>query len=219
MKNKTEILKVLVGSRAHGLHNKDSDYDYRSVYVLPTSKILSLGYKYKGNDWIEGKEDNTSYEIGHFLKLATKCNPSILEVFKAPVISANEDGKKLRDLFDYVWEPKRAFDAFTGYGYNQRKKFFKNKDNRADKYATAWLRTLWNLCDLLMSKKFFIEIYSEKFKDYLLKIKNGSYDRGEIITIAERLEKGSLYFLNECNQKQDLDKVNDYLIKIRKKYW
>jgi len=49
-KDKKIILKVLVGSRAHGLANKDSDYDYRAVYVLPTSKILSLGYKYKGND-------------------------------------------------------------------------------------------------------------------------------------------------------------------------
>ncbi len=219
MKNKTEILKVLVGSRAHNLHNEDSDYDYRSVYVLPTSKILSLGYKYKGNDWIEGKEDNMSYEIGHFSKLATKCNPSILEIFKAPVISANEDGKKLRDLFDYVWEPKRAFDAFTGYGYNQRKKFFKNKDNRADKYAVAWLRTLWQLGDLLMDKDFSVEIFNPYFRDDLFKIKAGDYQRGDIINKAEELEETARHYLDSCDQKQDLEKVNDYLIKIRKKYW
>lgn len=32
-----QVLKVLVGSRAHGLHNQDSDFDYRGVYVAPTS--------------------------------------------------------------------------------------------------------------------------------------------------------------------------------------
>ena len=107
------ILKVLVGSRAYGLADENSDYDYRAVYVLPTSKILSLEYRYKGNDWIEGDEDNTAYEIGHFLKLAVNCNPSILEIFKAPVAYAMEDGVKLRELFPYVWNPKGVFDAFV----------------------------------------------------------------------------------------------------------
>ena len=86
MENKKIILKVLVGSRAHGLADENSDYDYRAVYVVPTSKILSINYKYVANTWIEGKEDNTAYEIGHFLKLACNCNPTILEVLKAPII-------------------------------------------------------------------------------------------------------------------------------------
>ena len=82
----TVILKVLVGSRAHKLDDKDSDYDYRSVYVTPTSNILSLNAKYSKTNWIEGNIDNTSYEIGHFLHLATKCNPTIMEVFKTPIV-------------------------------------------------------------------------------------------------------------------------------------
>ena len=127
--DKKVILKVLVGSQAHGLADKNSDYDYRAVYVLPTSKILSLNYKFKGNDWIEGKEDNTAYEIGHFLKLATKCNPTILEVFKAPVMKSNEDGDKLKKLFPYVWNPQDTYNAFMGYGFNQRKKFLDKKIN------------------------------------------------------------------------------------------
>ena len=50
-KDKIEILKVLVGSRAHGLADEDSDYDYRGVYVNATTDILSIGHKYKGNHW------------------------------------------------------------------------------------------------------------------------------------------------------------------------
>jgi predicted nucleotidyltransferase len=31
-----QILKVLVGSRAHDLYTEDSDYDYRGVFIYPT---------------------------------------------------------------------------------------------------------------------------------------------------------------------------------------
>ena len=124
------ILKVLVGSRAHNLAGKDSDYDYRAVYVTPTSEILSLNHKYKANCWIEGKEDNTSYELGHFLNLAIHCNPSILEVFKAPVYGGNKDGLELRQLFDYIWNAEQCFNAFAGYGFNSQRGSSSNYDGR-----------------------------------------------------------------------------------------
>jgi len=228
---KTTILKVLVGSRAHGLADKDSDYDYRAVYVLPTSKILSLGYKYKGNDWIEGKEDNTAYEIGHFLQLAIHCNPTILEVFKAPIAEADnnklfitKDGMKLRELFPYVWSPKRAFDAFVGYGLNQRKKFLDKKDNRQNKYAVAYIRTLYNLIELLDTENFNVKIpYGNNrygnFKDTLIKYKAGQFKFGEVIDLAELFIVTAQELLPFCTHEPNLDKVNEFLIDIRKRYW
>ena len=216
---KTIILKVLTGSRAHGLADKNSDYDYKAVYVLPTSKILSLGYKYKGNDWIEGKEDNVAYEIGHFLQLATHCNPTILEVFKAPIIEATRDGRELQRLFPYVWNPKQAFDAFVGYGLNQRKKFLDKKDNRQNKYAVAYIRTLHNLIELLGYKDFSVEIKNEIVKAQLLEYKNGDYTLGEIINVAESLIKKAKINLETCKHKPNLDKVNQFLVDIRKRHW
>lgn len=217
--NKKTILKVLVGSWAHGLADKDSDRDYRAVYVLPTSDILSLGYRYKGTDWIEGVEDNTAYEIGHLLHLATKCNPTILEVFKAPVIENSEDGEELRKLFPYIWNPQGVFDAFVGYGLNQRKKFLDKKDNRQNKYAVAYLRTLNCLIDLLSTRDFSVEIKESHFKLDLLRIRKGKYEMGEIINKAEALTAIAKSFLEKCKNKQDLTKVNKFLVKIRKKYW
>ncbi len=64
------ILKVLVGSRAHGLHTEESDYDWRGVFVVPTEEIFKVGAKIKDTNWIEGKEDNTTWEIGHFMNMA-----------------------------------------------------------------------------------------------------------------------------------------------------
>lgn len=211
------ILKVLVGSHAHGLADKYSDKDYRGVYVLPTSEVLSLGYRYKGTDWMEGKADNTAYEIGHFLHLATKCNPTILEVFKAPIIKVNEDGEELRKLFPYVWNPKNAFDAFIGYGLNQRKKFLDKKDNRQNKYAVAYVRTLINLIDLLEHGTFSLEVDFLKLE--LWKFKRGNYQMGDLINLTERLTELAKSRLEECKHKDNFDKVNKFLIKIRKRYW
>lgn len=38
------ILKVLVGSHAHGLAGPDSDRDFRSIFVMPTVELFRLGF-------------------------------------------------------------------------------------------------------------------------------------------------------------------------------
>jgi len=217
----TVILKTLVGSRAHGLADKDSDYDYRGVYILSTSKILSLNYKYKGSDWIEGKEDNTSYEIGHFLKLATKCNPTIMEVFKAPIVESTKEGRELRKLLPYVWNLDGVFNAWTGYGFNQRKKFLENREKRANKYAVAWIRTLFNLVEFLMTGNWTVEIgLSPSFSETLRRYKNGDYTKGEVLDEAEKLyNTAKIVYEKHIAKETNYLKVNDFLLTIRKNFW
>ena len=220
IKNVT-ILKTLVGSQAHSLADKDSDYDYRGVYILPTSKILSLNYKYKGNDWIEGKEDNTSYEIGHFLKLATKCNPTIMEVFKAPIVESTKEGRELRKLLPYVWNLDGVFNAWTGYGFNQRKKFLEDREKRANKYAVAWIRTLINLVEFLMTGDWTVKIgLSASYSEMLKRYKSGDYTKGEVLDEAEYLyNTAKIAYEKHTPKETDYEKVNNFLLTIRKKFW
>lgn len=253
--DKKLILKVLVGSQAHGLASPDSDYDYRGVYVIPTEEILSLNYKYKGSHWMEGKEDQTSYEIGHFLSLAIKCNPTILEVFKAPVmdnyISLKIKGRKLgssriitepeltdkefeenynvkfgdelRELFTYVWNPKDVFNAFVGYGLNQRKKMLSKDFERTSKYACAYIRTLINLINLLKNKDFSL-VVSDEWKETLIEIRDKKWSNGKIIDLATQLTEEAekelqKYIIEEKTQETNIDKINSFLFKIRKEFW
>lgn len=247
---KTQILKTLVGSRANGLYDKYSDWDYRGVHIIPTEEILlSQAYRrnIKGTDWIEGNEDNISYELGHFLKLAKECNPSILEVFFAPIIDSykyNEIttyisswdyrettsgevivkkenlGQELRDLFPYIWTPQRAFDAFIGYSYNQKKKMEQGEDNRREKFAIAYLRTLWNLCDLFINGKFTLEIKNKKFKKHLLEIKEGNskWSNGKIIDYANSMINIAKELKDQCCQVPDYTKVDKFILKVRKMF-
>lgn len=216
---KVEILKVLVGSQAHGLADSDSDHDYRAVYVLPTSKILSLGFKYRGNDWIEGDVDNTAYELGHFLELATKCNPAILEVMKAPIVSATDEGLALRNLFTYIWNPIDCFNAFVGYSKNQQKKFLDNKDGKANKYAVAYLRSLVMLCDLLETGDFSLVVKDEALKETLKKWRNGDFSLGEVVNEAQVWTMVATKKLKSCTQTPNIDKVNEFLLSVRKAHW
>jgi len=229
-KDKVQILKVLVGSRAHGLADEDSDHDYRGVYVNATTDILSIGHKYRGNHWVEGEdEDQTAYEIGHFLKLATKCNPSALEVFKAPVQQTNPKGTgekhfpvlgdELQELFPYIWNPKDVFNAFVGYSSNQRKKMINKKDDRGPKFACAYIRTLVQLHDLLSYGTFDLKVKEGKYKDLLVEIRKGNYKPGQLLDIAEELIEECKVLRDECNQEPDLDKVHKFLMKVRKQYW
>src|SRR3990167_2349257 len=106
---KIEILRCIVGSHAHGLATPESDKDYRSVYIISTSELLKVGGKVdRRASHIETMgEDNTAYELGHFLSLAIKSNPSILEVFKAPIVDGGDNLRiELQKLFPFVWSSK-----------------------------------------------------------------------------------------------------------------
>ncbi len=219
----TEILRVLVGSHAHGLATSESDYDYRGVYITPTSQLLQLGPKPPQTHWIEGDTDNTSYELGHFLFLATKSNPTILETFVAPIVTETELGRELLELFPYVWEKKNVFDAFTGYGYNQRTKFLQNKDDRANKYAVAWLRTLIMGTDLLTYGTMRMSLNDglvHNEYNRLRRWKAGIWAIGEVMEVThEWIGRITKAYDDSPEHHTDFDRVNAFLLKARKENW
>jgi predicted nucleotidyltransferase len=126
--------------------------------VTPTTQLLSLGVNNHQTIWNEGSEDNVSWEIGHYLFLATKCNPTVLETFLAPDYTANAWGEEVRALFPSVWSSIGVASAFTGYAHNQRKKLLDDKDKRRNKYATAYVRTLYNAWELLSTGTFHVDV-------------------------------------------------------------
>ncbi len=221
------LLKVIVGSHAHGLANEKSDIDYRGVFVTPTSEILAIGPHKDETHWIEGKEDDTSWEIGKFLFLASKCNPTILETFLSPVAPTWEVTDKvyilsnqLRGLFPYVWNSGDVRNAFIGYGINQRKKFFDNKDKRAPKYACAYLRTLYNAYQLLSTGTFSVNLSNTPVYEHCRRFKAGEYTPGEVINECFKWETEVLKAYNANPDKQtNMEPINEFLLKVRKEFW
>lgn len=228
MKEYPQILKVLVGSHAHGLATPGSDYDYRAVFVQPTSEILSIGGRATNNQWIEGDIDNTAYEVGHFLFLATKSNPTILETFVAPIhivggmnpLTRPDLGAELRQLFPYVWDSTAVLNAFKGYGYNQRKKFLDNKDQRANKYVVAWLRTLILAYELFTERTMTLDVSGHAEYETLWNWKNGFWRLGEVMDKTnEWIDKVDAAYEKSEKQQPDMKRINGFLLDVRREFW
>ena len=221
-----DILTVIVGSQAHGLATPSSDTDYHSIFIHPTSELLRVGASPTKTSWNEGSDnwrvDDTGWELGHFLFLATKSNPSILECFLAPVENATEDGMRLRDLFPYVWDSKLVRDAFIGYGLNQRKKYLENKDNRRPKYAAAYLRSLYQGWELLRTGTFTVRIADTPVGDTVQMFKDGLAEPGLVIETCLGWQKAVEDAYDDPRNQQhkpDFERINDYLLDVRRREW
>ena len=209
------ILKVLVGSQAHGLAAPGSDADFRSVYAVPTKTLFRLEYKQPAGRWSKGEGDETAWEIGPFLSLAIQCHPLALETFLAPVVEADEWGAALCELFPAVWEPKRAYAAFVGYAANQRTKCLEKKDGRPEKYAAACIRVLYNLCELLERGAFTVRIADTPVGKTVARLKDGDFRTGEVIDLAEHWTQEAGQRLGRCTHEADRTAVDAFLVKIR----
>lgn len=212
------ILKVLVGSHAHGLAGPDSDRDYRRVYVMPTVDMFRLGFKPPRTRWAQSGDDETAWEIGPFLSLAIQCHPLVLETLVAPVTSLDRWGTELRDLFPAIWHPQRAYDAFIGYGLNQRTKFLEKKDGRPAKYAATYIRTLYHLCELLETGTFTFRIADVPIGKTIAALKDGMFRTGEVIDLAEHWTEEAARRLAQCRHRSDPAAVDEFLIRIRKAF-
>lgn len=215
----------MVGSQAHGLATPESDFDYRGVFIYPTSELMQLHPPADQTSWIEGHEDDTSFELSKFLLMATKCNPTVLECFKAKRVDDNDWylgylGDEIQALFPYVWNSTDVKNAYIGYGVNQRKKFLENKDKRQSKYAVAYLRSLFNAWQILETGTFSSDMTGTDVFLTLKRWKAGQFTLGEVIdTTAHWTEMVDKAYAKNPNKKTDEGPVNDFLLKVRKENW
>jgi len=166
------LTKVLVGSRLHNLHNEESDYDYRGVFVNDIKEVLSPFKKQKNRHWIEGDEDNTSYELSDFCKFATSGNPTILEVFWSNEILEDSDEMKVMRVNRHKFLNSTAiFNAHRGYANNQYKKMNLFQGGpKGRKFAIAAIRVLQEGIHLLEVGEYCLEVIANR--DFLLEVKN-----------------------------------------------
>lgn len=224
----TEILRVLCGSRAYGLESDDSDFDYHGVYVVQTKRFLEIGPRVKETSWIEGEDqDNTAWELKHFLELSMHCNPTVLETFVAPVEEATEEGESLRALFPYMLAKKRIYDAFRGYASNQRKKMFEpaggvRAPERITKAAIAYLRSLYQGKCLLEEGTYDPRINDADLRNFLLDLKKAvEPDLAAVVGRAMQLEKEitAAFVASKIQEQPDTERVNKFLMDTRKRHW
>lgn len=184
------ILSTIVGSRLHGTATPESDWDYRGVFIVPLHEKLSPFKEQKEAHWVEGAgdTDDTAYELSKFCKMAVQGNPSCLEVLVGLPHSSTALGEELKSLLPKFISKKRCFDAFMGYSRNQEKKFRDDAGGRKWKYATAHVRTLYQLLRLLETGEL-VGTYSDGVAEELRHIKSSRKLEREVMARVFTLEE------------------------------
>ena len=185
---------------------------------MPTTDMFRVGFKYQGTRMMQEKEDETAWEIGHFLQLSLQGHPLVLETLVAPVVVMDDWGEELRQIFPHLWSARNAYDSFMNYCENQRKKMLEKKDDRPAKYAAAYVRVLFNLCELLERGTFTVRIVETPVGETVRKIKEGDYRIGEVIDLGEHWANEAALRLTACSQQGRPDLADAFLIKLRKAF-
>lgn len=172
------LTKVLVGSRLHGLHTEQSDYDYRGIHINDLRDVLSPFQTIKNTTWIEGDVDNTSYELADFCKQAIHGNATILEVFFSDkVIETSPITDEMRANWEKFIDSKKFVAASRGYAHNQWNKFYNFEDvggngqQRTAKFAVAFLRVMWQCEQFLLDGEFKCNLENSDLFPLLKRIK------------------------------------------------
>lgn len=117
------ILVTVHGSQAYGTSTPASDIDVKGLAIPP--KEYFYGFT-KNFEQAEGKDpyDMVIYDLRKFLKLASDCNPNIIEV----LFTDPQDWVVETSLFRKLWEhrhlflSKKARFTFAGYANQQLKR-------------------------------------------------------------------------------------------------
>lgn len=183
------LTKVVVGSRLHGLHNDQSDWDYRGIHVHDLKSVLSPFQSLKNTTWIEGDVDDTSYELADFCKQATQGNATILEVFFSDqIISTSPTAEHMRDNWEKFIDTDRFVMASRGYAANQLNKMALFDDiglkgqSRTNKFAIAYCRVLWQCAEFLKTGVFPCQIDDPELTPFLLEVKN-NWDHDKMVPL------------------------------------
>lgn len=172
------ITEVLVGSRLHGTYTDKSDYDYRGIYLYDLKDKLSPFQTLKNTSWIEGDQDNTSYELASFCKEAIHGNATILEVFFSDqIVQTSAIADTMRKNWKKFFDTKRFIMASRGYSHNQWNKFYNFEDGgnkgqeRTAKFAIAFLRVMWQCEQFLLTGEFKCNLTESDIFPLIKKIK------------------------------------------------
>jgi predicted nucleotidyltransferase len=123
------IFETIVGSCAYGTNTLESDIDKKGICITPKNTYLSLFKNF--NEYREDDpEDKVIYSLDKFMLLASKCNPTILELL---FIEDNlwtmhcDMYLYLRENRDMFLSKKYVKNSFSGYAISQLKRMQRHK--------------------------------------------------------------------------------------------
>lgn len=212
------IYRCVVGSRAFGLDDENSDYDYRGIYLPPAELHWSM---YGVPEQLEDKaKEECFWELQKFLILALKANPNILECLNTPLVEyKNEIAEELLAI-KHIFFSKLVYQTYNGYVMSQFKKLEQDLRARGEirwKHAMHLIRLILQGIEIL--KKGELEVKVTENRERLLSVKRGEISWEELniwrLDLHKHFEKA--FSETRLPDKPDYERANDFLIMARRK--
>jgi predicted nucleotidyltransferase len=210
------IYRCIVGSRAYGLDNDESDTDRRGIYLAPAELQWSLfGAPEQFED---NAAQNCYWELQKFLTMALKANPNILECLYSPMVekvtTLGEELLAMRECF----LSQMIFQTFNGYAMSQFKKIEQDIRNHGAvkwKHAMHLLRLLLTGAATLRHGR--VPVRVEAHRERLLTVKRGEMKWTDVDQWRKELHRDFEHALAETKlpERPDYEKANAFLIRAR----
>ncbi|MBE7463248.1 MAG: nucleotidyltransferase domain-containing protein [Planctomycetes bacterium] len=226
--------KVLVGSRAFGLADEQSDEDERGVYLPPADWHWSLQplpeqiefKRMPDGRWLDHNEQTDGddvcwWELEKFLRLALKANPNVLEVLYVPescILHADVWGQRLRALAPSFLS-KYLYQTYSGYVLSQFRKMKRELEKgraHRPKHAMHLIRLLYSGITALQGQGILVDV--GPYRDELLRIKREQIPFDVIFARALELDARfqDAYNVTALPDRPDVEAVDRFLIEARK---
>jgi predicted nucleotidyltransferase len=211
------IYRCVVGSRAYGLDNDESDTDRRGIYLAPAELHWSLfGAPEQFED---NAEQSCFWELQKFIIMALRANPNILECLYSPIVEkATPLGAELLAIRD-AFLSQMIFQTFNGYAMSQFKKMEQDLRNHGEvrpKHTMHLLRLLLTGAATLREGK--VPVRVEAQRERLLAVKRGELSWAEVDAWRKELHHDFERALAETKlpERPDYEVANRFLIKARR---
>ncbi|MBD1907465.1 nucleotidyltransferase domain-containing protein [Funiculus sociatus GB2-A5] len=211
------IYRCIVGSKAYGLDDANSDIDRRGIYLPPADMHWSL---YGLPEQLDNKDTEECYwELQKFLTLALKANPNVLECLYTPLVEKAmplvEELLAIRSIF----LSQLVYQTYNGYVMSQFKKLEQDIRTKGDikwKHAMHLIRVLLSGIEVL--NEGFVPVRVEEHRQQLMSIRYGEVSWEEVNAWRLSLHKqfDDAFAVTSLPERPDYEKANAFLIKARR---
>jgi hypothetical protein len=213
------IYKCMVGSKAYGLDNDDSDDDIRGIFLPPAKMHWSL-FELPGQleDHANGN-DEVFWEFEKYVRLSLKANPNVLEVMWTPIVlEANDIAKELLALRSSFLS-KHLYKTYSGYVLSQfrrMKNAFEKTGKYKSKHAMHLIRLLLSGINALNEHEIMIDV--SQHRDELLKIRRGERSFEEVRQQALSLDREfqTAFEKTTLPEQPNFAVIDDLLVRARR---
>lgn len=211
------IYRCVVGSRAYGLDEADSDTDRRGIYLPPATLHWSLqGVPEQLEDHVTR---DTYWELQKFLVMALKANPNILECLYTPLVEAATPLAQELLAIRSRFLSKLVYQTYNGYVMSQFLKLeqdLRTTGNLKWKHAMHLIRLL--LSGIQVLEEGTVPVRVEQHREQLLAIRRGEVPWDAINAWRLGLHKtfDAAFATTRLPEQPDYTSANDFLIRARR---